>query len=315
MKHFNREVIFLLIFFLTGIASHAQTGSYRIVYVQWKDTISNESSIRIMNADGSNDELLVYYPGSNWMPLATPGKIWFHVDKDTLEKKKGLYLFDIEHKKETFLFSASGLYQDISFDPTTQLYAGGFSHKPPGAKKSQYDIFLFNAEGSFMKQLTNDTAIDLEPSFSPGGKQIVYRSNRDRNPGSWAEFDLYMMQLDESYLKRITNNPDRTSNAIKSSNPTWSPDGQFVSYSEWFENQYQIVLMKPDGTFKRPLLPGSDLDQSGFSFSPDGKMIAFTGRKKGARNWDIYTVKVDGTELRQLTNDRRRNVQPYFIYD
>jgi len=47
--------------------------------------------------------------------------------------------------------------------------------------------------------------------------------------------------------------------------------------------------------------------------TPDGKQVTFCGRNKVARNFDIYLVNADGTGLRQLTNDWKRKVQPFFI--
>ncbi len=182
--------LFILIILLFAFFDSFSQKKWKIAYVHWKDTVASENRINVMDLDGSNIQTIIDYSGSNWMPMAEKNKIWFQIDKDTSGKKKGLYTFNIKTKKEQFLFDAKGLYQDIDYNNRSKLYAGGYSHKPAGATKSQYDIFLFNEAGSYKKQITNDTAIDLEPVFSPDGKQIIFRSNRDRNPKSWAEFEI-----------------------------------------------------------------------------------------------------------------------------
>lgn len=57
----------------------------------------------------------------------------------------------------------------------------------------------------------------------------------------------------------------------------------------------------------------NDIEQTSCSFSPDGKQIAFTGRKKRMRNNDIYLINADGSNLRKPTNDWRRKVQQFLF--
>ncbi|HMU47656.1 MAG TPA: hypothetical protein PKC72_14900 [Chitinophagaceae bacterium] len=290
----------------------SQKKNWRIAYVQWRDTLTVENSIHLMMMNGTNDKKIIDYTGSNWMVMASGSKCWFQVGMDSSGKRPGLYSYDIIKKQEKFLFDAKGLYQDIDFSDKLNLYAGGFSHKPAGAAKSQYDIFLFNNDGSIKKSVTNDTAIDLEPVFTPDGNKIIFRSNRDRNPKSWAEFEIYSVNTDGTGLQRLTFNPDTTGNVLRASSPVISPHGKIV-FSGYWEGNYRLMVMNIDGSDLKPLIRMDDIEQTSCSFSPDGKQIAFTGRKRGMRNNDIYLINIDGTNLRQLTNDWRRKVQPFFI--
>jgi WD40 repeat protein len=305
-----RTVFFILFSFSFALAF--SQGKWKIAYVHWKDTLVAENWINTMDMKGGNIQTIIDYPGSNWMPMATRNKIWFQVEKDTAGMRKGLYIYDLKRKEEKFLFDAKGLYQDIDYDKRSKLYAGGFSHKPGNAARSQYDIFLFNEDGTGKVQVTNDTAIDLEPVFSPDRKKIIFRSNRDRNPASWAEFEIYSINTDGTGLKRLTFNPDTTRNVLRSSSPVIAPDGRIV-FSGYWDGTYRLMVMNRDGSDIKPLFGMDDMEQVSCHFSPNGKQIVFTGRKKGARNFDIYLVNTNGTELRQLTNDWRRKVQPFFI--
>jgi len=301
-----------LLFLLLAQVSFSQEKNWRIVYVLWHDTLTSENSIHLMKVNGKKDKSIIDYSGSNWMVMASGSKLWFQVGKDSSGKQPGLYSYDVKTKGEKFLFDAKGLYQDIDFSDKLNLYAGGFSHKPAGAAKSQYDIFLFNEDGSIKRTVTNDTAIDLEPVITPDGSKIIFRSNRDRNPKSWAEFEIYSINTDGTGLKRLTYNPDTTANVLRASSPIIAPDGRIV-FSGYWEGAYLLMVMNMDGSDIKPLIRTDNIDQTSCSFSPDGKQIAFTGRKRGMRNNDIYLINADGTNLRQLINDWRRKVQPFFI--
>lgn len=297
---------------LIAQAAYSQKNNWRIAYVLWHDTLTSENSIRLMNVNGKKDKQIVDYSGSNWMVMASGSDIWFQVGKDSSGKQPGLYRYNVKTGQEKFLFDAKGLYQDIDFSKKWNLYTGGFSHKPGETTKSQYDIFLFNEDGSVKKAVTSDTAIDLEPVFTPDGNKIIFRSNRDRNPKSWAEFEIYSINIDGTGLKRLTYNPDTTANVLRASSPIISPEGKIV-FSGYWDRANRLMVMNMDGSDIKPLIRMDDIEQTSCSFSPDGKQVAFTGRRKGIRNNDIYVINTDGTHLRQLTNDWRRKVQPFFI--
>jgi tricorn protease len=70
--------------------------------------------------------------------------------------------------------------------------------------------------------------------------------------------------------------------------------------------------MNADGSNARQLTPSGGNSQ-GPSFSPDGKWVAFTayfdnyGEDHGC---EIYVIRVDGTDLRRLTNNGYCDYQP-----
>ncbi len=60
------------------------------------------------------------------------------------------------------------------------------------------------ADGSKPTRLTNNTALNYWPSWSPDGKRIAFTSNRDGN------YEIYLMNADGSEQRNLTRNKART---------------------------------------------------------------------------------------------------------
>ena len=63
------------------------------------------------------------------------------------------------------------------------------------------EIYVMNADGSGLKNLTNNPAPDYDACWSPDGQRIVFVSDRDGNG------EVYVMNADGSGQKNLTNNP------------------------------------------------------------------------------------------------------------
>lgn len=163
------------------------------------------------------------------------------------------------------------------------------------------EVYVMKSDGSQQINLTNNSANDYDPSWSPDKKKIVFVSDRDGNS------EIYTANQDGTAVKRLTNSPgiDRM--------PDWSPDGkEIVYYSEQYGNE-DIFLMNSDGTNQRKLnVPfGVHINPT---WSPDGNKIAFSSTLSG-KSLDIYTVNKDGTSLERLTTTSSNDVEPVWSPD
>jgi Tol biopolymer transport system component len=59
------------------------------------------------------------------------------------------------------------------------------------------EIFIMNADGTGIKKLTDNSAVDAAPSWSPDGGKIVFTSDRS------GAFELYRMNSDGSQQQMI----------------------------------------------------------------------------------------------------------------
>ena len=99
---------------------------------------------------------------------------------------------------------------------------------------------------------------------------------------------------------------------------TWSPDGKYISFSVYRKSdpsdkqvKSEIYVMKADGTNPQKIAD----DATWTSWSKDGKLILFSRSNADKKTSDLFTVKKDGSDLRQLTKDAKRNSHPAFSPD
>ncbi len=148
------------------------------------------------------------------------------------------------------------------------------------------DIYVINVDGSGKQQLTNDTADDSQPSWSPDGTEIAFVSGRNDAHG-----DIYVMNADGAGVT------DLTPGSHWDSHPGWSPDGTKIAFVRGaFQEAFGLYVMNPDGAGVQMLA-----DQVGeFAWSPDGTMIAFA-RPGGDGLDDLWMMPADGSEKVLLT--------------
>jgi Tol biopolymer transport system component len=168
------------------------------------------------------------------------------------------------------------------------------------ANTARASISVMNADGSNSKVVFSDPSGQaFVPTWSPDGQWIAFGfgtffGGRDSRPAK-----VMMVRTDGSQQTR-----DLTKGVPNSGFPSFSPDGTRIAYRVWGEadgrRDYGIrVLNLADGSVKTLT---TELDNFP-SWSPNGDLIAFT-RRSGSTDdydYDIFTMRPDGTNIRQLT--------------
>ncbi|MGI9022776.1 MAG: TolB family protein, partial [Acidimicrobiales bacterium] len=86
----------------------------------------------------------------------------------------------------------------------TKITFSSSRHNPPGLPFPNLDVFVMNADGSGVTQLTDSPGEDRGTSWTSDGQTIVFHSARDRD--ATHTFDIFKMNADGSNETKIFTN-------------------------------------------------------------------------------------------------------------
>ncbi len=85
------------------------------------------------------------------------------------------------------------------------------------------ELYICNADGSNLHQITNLGKANWAPFFHPSGKKVIFSSNHHSERGY--DFQLYIISTDGTGLERVTGE------SIFNAFPMFSPDGKQIIFS------------------------------------------------------------------------------------
>jgi dipeptidyl aminopeptidase/acylaminoacyl peptidase len=244
--------------------------------------------------------------------------------------------------KETFFQMESIANPVIAPDGSQVVFTRGFVD----AKKDQNasTLWVVDAKGERLRQLTEGTFRDTAPAFSPDGKRIAFLSNRS---GSTQIHVMWLDTRETAQLTRLDVDP---------SAPIWSPDSSTIAFTVRVIDETSPLPIKlpktpkgaelaksavlvdrtvwgADGTgptqkgfthvflvdantggSSRQITSG-DFNHAGPAFSPDGKTIYVSGIRKPDAEYlkgdsEIYAIALDTLDVKALTDRKGEDSSP-----
>lgn len=179
-------------------------------------------------------------------------------------------------------------------------------------------IAVDGAGGPVVRKLTTNGKNNAFPALSPDGKWVVFRSGRSGHK------NLYIMDAVEGEtggLARLTDG------LWTDTMCAWSPLGDWIAFASDRSNpgsgSFELYLIHPNGTGLRKLVQSGSAGRANHPyFSPDGQSIVFTSDYgavsaepiSNAHHYqpygEIFTVKLDGSDLRRLTHNSYEDGTP-----
>ena len=262
--------------------------------------INGYDQICLMNGEGGDQQQITETRTTDFYPSLSPDGRSLLFSSLRNGREFDIYLMDLESRNLLRLTYDMGdnYAPELSPDGTRIVFAS------TGGEGGDQNIWVMNADGSSPTRLTFDPADDIDPTWSPDGRQIAFASNRNGTT------ELFVMNADGSNVRQLTFGVNIGGRS------DWSPDGRFLTFYAGPKGDKNVYIMSAECAFAAapsdcaaepyPLTDGGN--NKGPSFSPDGEWITFAANR-GSDN-EIYIIRIDGSDLRQLTFNTWADWQP-----
>ena len=168
-------------------------------------------------------------------------------------------------------------------------------------RSGAYELYQVSLSNPEVIQLTDVSALELEPSWSPDRQMMAFKSD---HADEW--WRIFVVDFDGGEPKQVTHfNGD-------SWTPTWSPDGSVLLFVSHLTGDEEIYLTDLESE-PINLTQHSGAQDTFPVWSPDGSEIAFVSDREGVEN--IYLMSRDGSNIRRLTDFEGMDTAPNWSPD
>jgi TolB protein len=191
-----------------------------------------------------------------------------------------IYLRNVSTGAEKEVVRSGGSKAPGGFSPDGVWLYAGVSHA------GNSDIYRVRVVGGAEEKVVEGWGLEVSPSPSPDGRRIAFVSDRGGSP------QVFVKTIGVAGETRISNGGGYATS------PCWSPTGDRIAYSARSGGRFIVATVAPDGSGHREVTSETDGDCEDPSFSPDGRSLVYTYRKRDYSALKI--ISLDGRRQRTL---------------
>lgn len=265
--------------------------------------------IQMMNSDGSDQRNLSRNAYRELQPdVSTDGRSIVFVGQRNSLGQKQLYIMDIEGNNAVPVPNTENANSPVWSHGINPFIVFMRSQNTPGPAA----FYRVNADGTGLTQLSSlvpDARVGAG-DLTPDNQYLVFRQAvGDHLP------DLYMMSTANvsSAIRQLTDTPERAEEA-----PVFSHDGQKLAYVVWGGGTSKIHVAHLNDVMSLTLQDEFDVPMTKYftiDFSSDDMKLYFSAPVEDSsplpqRRYEIFSVRLDGTELQRCTTNEYNDVDP-----
>jgi Tol biopolymer transport system component len=263
---------------------------------------------------GGPDEGLAYTSGA-LVPLKRPlrSPVWSPDGKSVIYEKVDFKPRKMD--KPLYSWDAEWEYRHCDVFPALSRQGRlAITEKQLGTSS----IVTFNADGSDRRVIfdTEGKGVDpmlvkkglggaFQPAWSPDGEWIAFGMGVWFQERAHGKATIMRARSDGSKYEALTDG------TVHSGFPSYSKDGKELVYRVWGEDNKGLRILNLETGKTRVLTTEYDNLPD---WSVDGKLIVFT-RKTAPTNFDVCTIRPDGSDLRILTSSGANDGHAVWSYD
>ena len=162
------------------------------------------------------------------------------------------------------------------------------------------DIFVLEDPAQAPWALASGGGTNEAPAWSPEGRALLFSRNVDGLKG------MFLWEEGRE-IERVSSAP------YVDMAPSWSPDGRHVAVMSLRDENWEIYVLRADGSGEGVRLTENDADDQWPAWSPAGDRIAFVSDRDG--DPDLWWTDPEGKKVERLTTDRFADGRPAWSPD